>query len=1330
MMDRKLKAQVIEMLENVKQGIAHIEASQEAAMLEECIAALQSIADICREQFSAERYAVYGEVFDGMLSAAAGGGAEQLSGGELQKAAGLCTELIDFTIQELQHEKEIKKEIVFLPYKASMWDSLESIWQAAADDKEHCNAYVVPIPYADRNPDMTAKEWHCEIELFPDYVPVIDYREFDLAKLHPDVIFIHNPYDNCNAATSVTEEYYSSVIKKYTEMLVYVPYFVTGDTIDEHFCQVPGVVNADKVIVENEKIKAQYEKYYPGGNPSKDKFLALGSPKYDKVMVGKEAFTLPETWQRKIRGRKIILYNTSIQATIAHYTSVIDKMRHVFAVFKTRKDVVLWWRPHPLLKTVLDSMVPEIAAAYRQLEQEYIEADWGIYDDSPDLHRAIVCSDAYYGDPSSVIQLYKITKKPIVIQNLDGQLMERNAIDFLLNLKLLERGRDTYALPEPWQQRMRGKKAVLCNLRLESFMEAPEQFIAKLQYIVQVFAENKDIVLWWRPHIRLEQAVKETIPEEYAGYQEICRQCQAMDNCIYDTTNALERAIVWTDAYYGDMDEAVWQYATRQRPILLSDGRVHTASDSMMALPVFLRDLQNNNLTETYAESQRAGQKYGACYLWGRIPSQEEPSAALLQARQEEHPLPEKWAACVKGKKVVLFHTTANSVRNGLTPFTAWMKHVSMVYKNMPDITIWWHADASLIAAIQKMEEDKQKEYQKLVQEYEEQTAGIYDDSNDSFRMLAWTDAYYGDFDALMWAYRAQHKPVMLQNMRAVNDGMDVFEFLQFFNTITMKKEEIPLPEKWRKIIEGKKVVLYYMGWANAAGHLDKVNAKLRYVLATFKEQQNVALWWKVDPMIERGLQLVVPEMAEEYRKIAREYAEAGWGIYDNLRDVRIAVLCADAYYGDDVFYGKKCHQGVWKKFMEQNFEITSRNDLMPEILSTDNIESDGKKVWFVPIQPEVLFEIDLSTGKLTPLGAIPDAIDVFNGYRTVRKVGNQLFIIPAKARDIMVYDLAKNVFSKICIPDDAFLPSESYSDLYGSAMYANYLFLFGVHPVLIRYDLSKRVFRIYRNFGKLLKSQGVKQIEGWNWRSVCANKDHLLFPVIDTNCILDFDITKEQFNIYAVGEKRYHYSNIQWDGHSYWLTQSKGGSIVNWEKNKITEYNKYPDGLRGGDYPFRCYEYYNGDLWMLPAKANMAIVCDLNNGKMERIGKMDAVSVSILKNLFKLNYTATVRVNNHFMIALHPDFGYILCIDFRHRRYQKIKINFSEKMLKQLARLLLGYMCDGLESSTNFLDCLLYKLESQSSSTDTLFNSNVSVCGIRIYNSLLYYPKISWEVD
>ena len=118
-------------------------------------------------------------------------------------------------------------EILFLPYKASMWDSLESIWKAAYAD-ESCDAYVVPIPYYDRNPDGSMGQYHYEGMEFPSYVPITSYSDYDLEKRRPDVIYIHNPYDDHNFVTSVDTAYYSSELKKYTDLLVYIPYYSTA----------------------------------------------------------------------------------------------------------------------------------------------------------------------------------------------------------------------------------------------------------------------------------------------------------------------------------------------------------------------------------------------------------------------------------------------------------------------------------------------------------------------------------------------------------------------------------------------------------------------------------------------------------------------------------------------------------------------------------------------------------------------------------------------------------------------------------------------------------------------------------------------------------------------------------------------------------------------------------------------------------------------------------------------------------------------------------------------------------------------------------------------
>lgn len=327
-------------------------------------------------------------------------------------------------------------EVAFFPYKASMWDSLESIWLAAKEDPG-CDAYVVPIPYFDRLPDGGLGQRHYEGGLYPDDVPVVDWRAYQLEERRPDVIFIHNPYDDRNAVTSVPPDYYSDRLKAFTDLVCYVPYFVTPGDVEEHFVLCPGVLNADRVFLQSEKIRETYIRVFKEfekknrcvgqfGKAEK-KFVASGSPKFDRVLNTKrEDYDLPEEWKTLIDNKKVVFYNTSIGALLEGDEQYLKKLRSVLDIFHRRSDMMLWWRPHPLSEATYRSMRPHLLAEYEQIVAEYRREGWGIYDDTPDFHRAICMSDAYLGDWSSLVALYEVTDKPILIQDAKTDLTENN----------------------------------------------------------------------------------------------------------------------------------------------------------------------------------------------------------------------------------------------------------------------------------------------------------------------------------------------------------------------------------------------------------------------------------------------------------------------------------------------------------------------------------------------------------------------------------------------------------------------------------------------------------------------------------------------------------------------------------------------------------------------------------------------------------------------------------------------------------------------------------------------------------------------------------------
>lgn len=345
---------------------------------------------------------------------------------------------------EIRDGLSTQYEVVFLPYKASMWDSLETVWKKA-DEDDNCDAYVIPIPYYDKNPDGSYKELHYEGTEFPEFVPITHYAKYDFENRHPDKIYIHNGYDALNLVTEVLPKFHSDKLKDYTDELVYIPYFVLGEPPEstdqgykdflkglEHFVTVPGVMNANRVIVQSEAMKKAYVKVLTdfAGKDTKQvwekKIEGTGSPKFDRITsLKKEDFTIPDPWRELITKpdgtyKKIIFYNTSVGALLDKREKMLEKMRNVFEVFyKNREDVVLLWRPHPLIESTIAAMLPALWNDYKVMVDKYISDGWGIYDDSPDIDRAIIISDAYYGDWSSIVWLCQKVSMPIMIQNVE-----------------------------------------------------------------------------------------------------------------------------------------------------------------------------------------------------------------------------------------------------------------------------------------------------------------------------------------------------------------------------------------------------------------------------------------------------------------------------------------------------------------------------------------------------------------------------------------------------------------------------------------------------------------------------------------------------------------------------------------------------------------------------------------------------------------------------------------------------------------------------------------------------------------------------------------------
>lgn len=354
-------------------------------------------------------------------------------------------EITDAFTLSVRNNIEDKREVLFITCKASHWDAFDGMWRRENENKD-TDVYVMPVPYYSRTAMGGKKDEYYEGDKYPEYLNIIDYREYDISRRHPDVIYIQEPYDGCNYTTCIAPEYFSSHLKVHTDKLVYIPWFVLDEPnkadkkakkVMEFYCAMPGPINADITLVQSDATRMAYidcltdfageatrgvweEKIKTSDLPVEDMV------KRETARLKKEYMQfIPEKWKQLLYNKdgavkKILLYNTNVAAMVQYGADMLNKIRTNFNIFeKCSENVLLIWRPHPLLLQSIEATYPELKEEYIRLVSEYRDAGWGIYDDTQDSAYAVNVCDAYYGDSDSIAHTCETMKKPVMIQNVN-----------------------------------------------------------------------------------------------------------------------------------------------------------------------------------------------------------------------------------------------------------------------------------------------------------------------------------------------------------------------------------------------------------------------------------------------------------------------------------------------------------------------------------------------------------------------------------------------------------------------------------------------------------------------------------------------------------------------------------------------------------------------------------------------------------------------------------------------------------------------------------------------------------------------------------------------
>ena len=159
--------------------------------------------------------------------------------------------------------------IAFLPYKRSMWNSMESVYEECV--KSGIKTYVCPLPYLRKTQDgeyldKDEFEYGTDIMLLPE--------------LKTDFIVIHYPYDGKNKVTGMIPKYYTQELKQYGQV-IYIPYSCTNMRM---LRVQPGIANVDYAFLGSEaEAESFVSEWAEMGVDFKGRVFGLGSPKMDAI---------------------------------------------------------------------------------------------------------------------------------------------------------------------------------------------------------------------------------------------------------------------------------------------------------------------------------------------------------------------------------------------------------------------------------------------------------------------------------------------------------------------------------------------------------------------------------------------------------------------------------------------------------------------------------------------------------------------------------------------------------------------------------------------------------------------------------------------------------------------------------------------------------------------------------------------------------------------------------------------------------------------------------------------------------------------------------------
>ena len=334
-----------------------------------------------------------------------------------------------------------RDHVIFFTWKAEYWKYFEPYYREEIEAGSE--VLVVPMPFVRLTEERRHTAEYIEAEGFPEDVELTGFDEIDYSGVRIARTYIQYPYDDSNGATITRPFFYTENLRKYTDELIYIPWFELDEYgLDDeramymmrYFARIPGIVKVDKIYLRQNQSWLKDMYVYDLTQWAGEETRQIWEDKFQIVTFDFEVDgnTIMDASACEVESnenkRKTILYYIGTGQILADTEEEVRKIRSNLDVLDANGDKinVRLFIEYGMIDNI-NKCVPERLNDFKNLISEYEAKEWCevINAEQPlDVNDALSIKaimdgiDAFYGDGGILLHLAERAKKPVMMQNI------------------------------------------------------------------------------------------------------------------------------------------------------------------------------------------------------------------------------------------------------------------------------------------------------------------------------------------------------------------------------------------------------------------------------------------------------------------------------------------------------------------------------------------------------------------------------------------------------------------------------------------------------------------------------------------------------------------------------------------------------------------------------------------------------------------------------------------------------------------------------------------------------------------------------------------------